>query len=483
MKLTREFLTTALPQAAVYLNGSLVQSNDDAVWQSLVARGDIMVSIDSRTIQPGEFFVAIQGPSFDGHDFIRGALERGACGVLMSSDRLAIMTSLPAALQQALFIVASDTLEAFIALAKTRRQQFTGPVVAITGSVGKTSTKEMLRTVLETAGVPAYISFKNYNNVFGVCYNLLRIPSTATVAVLEVGINEKGEMAQLADIVRPSIGVITNVAHAHLEGLGNSLASVAHEKRQLFSFFTTTDVGIVCGDLPILNTASYSHPVARFGLKTKNQVQARKVAVVKDDNGNYKTVFTMKWYGHKASVALATSHTAMVMNALAAATVSYFLAVRFESVVAGLLAYQGFERRFEMKKIRGNRGILLNDCYNANPESMKAALTAFAKLETSGPKIAVIGDMLELGTREAYWHRQIGRFIGKTSVLSSLILVGERTKGIAKTLPRTVSAHWVKDWQEAKTALEALLTASEAAVLVKASNGMHLDLMVKEIVE
>jgi UDP-N-acetylmuramoyl-tripeptide--D-alanyl-D-alanine ligase len=483
MKLTKDFLTTALPQAAVYQNGSLLQPTDEAAWQALADRGDIMVSIDSRTIQPGEFFVALKGPSFDGHDFIRGAVERGAIGVLMGRDRLAAMTSLPADLQRALFVVVDDTLAAFVALAKVRRQQFTGPVVAITGSVGKTSTREMLRTILATAGVPAYTSIKTYNNVFGVSYSLLCIPSTAKVAVLEVGISEKGEMAQLVDIVRPSIGIITNVAHAHLEGLGNSLACVAYEKRQLFSHFTTANVGIVCGDQAILNTVSYSHPVARFGLKTKNQVQARKVAVINDEDGGYKTSFTLKWYGHKASVVLATSHTAMVMNALAAATAAYFLSVSFEAVVDGLQAYRGFERRFEMKKIRGNRGILLNDCYNANPESMKAALTAFGKLETTGPKIAVIGDMLELGAREAYWHRQIGRFIGKNSALNSLILVGERTKGIAKTLPRTVTAHWVKDWQEARVALEGLLTASEAAVLVKASRGVHLDLMVKEIVE
>lgn len=480
MKLSKDFLCKALPEATFQLGNKSLSANDPA-WQALDRV--VNVSIDSRTIEKEDLFVPLKGPNFDGHDFIKDAIIKGASGVLIGKDRLNCLAHIPHdAIANKLFVIVDDTLDAFITLAKAWRQRLTCPVVGITGSVGKTSTKEMIRTILKTANIDAFVSFKNYNNVFGLCYNILRIPETVKAAVVEVGINEKGEMAQLADILRPTIGLITNVGHAHLEGLG-SLQTVASEKRQLFTFFSSQDVGIICGDQSLLNDISYAHPIARFGLKTKNQVQARKIAVINDSNGSFQTSFVLKWYGERASMALPGNHQGMILNALAASTLAYFLQVPFEAVVKGLSGYKGFENRFEMRKIRGNRGMLLNDCYNANPESMKAAIVAFSQIEVKGSKIAVLGDMLELGDREAYWHRQIGRVLCKVPGLSKLILVGERARDIARTAPGHVVITHAKDWKEAKQLLEPLLTDQASFVLVKASHGMRLDLMVKEIVE
>lgn len=483
MKLSKDFLCSAL-SGAMFQWGDKILSHD-ADWSiGLLDKTDIAVSIDSRTILPGEFFVALKGPNFDGHDFVATALDRGACGVLVSNDGYqAIKKSLATSAQERLFVIVSDVQEAFIALAKSWRKRLTCPVVGITGSIGKTSTKEMMRSILEQAGFDAYVSFKNYNNVFGLCYNILRIPESIKAAILEVGINEQGEMLQLADILRPDIGLITCVAHAHLAGLGDCLQTVAYEKRQLFAFFTSKDVGIICGDQQLLSDVHYAHPVARFGIKARNQVQSRKIIFGADDNGVLATTFVLKWYGQKATVRLQGNHKGFINNALAASTLSYFLQIPFAAVVQGLQAYQGVENRFEMKQLRGNKGTLFNDCYNANPESMKAAIVAFSQFKSTGPKIAVLGDMLELGKKEAYWHRQIGRVITKSSDLDMLILVGERARMIGRTAPMHMPVEFVQNWQEAQQKLEGWLTVQGTSVLVKASHGMHLDQMVKRVVE
>lgn len=478
MKLSKDFLCDVLGNA-MFQWGDTVLSRDADTWSmGLADKREVAVSIDSRTILPGEFFIALKGPQFDGNDFVAAAIARGACGALVSK---------PLALtgKEVLLIIVPDVQEAFIALAKAWRKQLTCPVVGITGSIGKTSTKEMVRSIVQAAGLDAYVSYKNYNNIFGLCYNLLRVPLSSKAAILEVGINEQGEMLQLADILRPDIGLITCVAHAHLEGLGECLQTVAYEKRQLFAFFTAQEVGIICGDQPLLSDVHYGHPIARFGTKVRNQVTARKVTLCDDGMGGITTSFVLKWYGKKASIVLKHgNHKGFVNNALAASTLAYFLQIPFSAVVQGLQAYQGVESRFEMKQLRGSKGTLFNDCYNANPESMKAAIVAFSQSKATGPKIAVLGDMLELGKKEAYWHRQIGRVITKASDIDILILVGERARMIAKTVPMDMPVEFVQNWQEAQQKLEGFLASTgQFFVLVKASHGMHLDQMVKGVVD
>lgn len=482
MKLTRDFLTQALPEAVYYSASQIV---NDAGWER-IEKESILVSIDTRTLQPGELFVALKGPQFDGNDFIASALENGACAIVMNEERVHQLEDFMRSYPSVLFILVVDTLQAFINLAKAWRKQLTCTVVGITGSVGKTTTKEMLRSILQAAGINAYVSYKNYNNIFGLCYNILRVPLEASVAVFEVGINECGEMRQLADILRPDIGLITIIGHAHLEGLGNSVQSVSHEKRQLFAFFDSKSIGIICGDQSLLTDVYYHHPVAKFGLKTKNHVQARKTRVECDDQGKFTTVFAIKWYGHKAHIRLHGNHPGYVSNALAASTIAYLLNIQFDAVIRGLESYTGTENRFEMRTLRQGKVVVLNDAYNANPESMKAALLAFGQFKKAGKKVAVLGDMLELGEKEAFWHRQIGRVINKNIELDYLILVGNRARDISATIPFDLKVEFAADWLEAQNSLERYLDLEKehkSMVLVKASGSVDLVKMVNAISE
>jgi len=484
MKLTKNFFAYAVPHATFLIDNV---EPTDAQWDQLQQRDNVTISIDSRTIQAGELFVPLKGPSFDGHDFIQSALENGACGALVAKRWQETLQQLPAALRaKKLFIMVDDVDSALITLAKAWRSRLTCPVVGITGSVGKTTTKEMLRSILTSAGRSAYVSYKNYNNIIGVCFNILQAPETSSVVVIEMGINDVGEMLQLADVVRPTIGLITGLAHAHLAGLGNSLELVSQEKRQLFAFFTPENIGLVCGDQPLLTTAHYAHPVAQFGCKAKNAVRAKKIQRSCDVSGVCSTTFVMTWFGAQAHVKLFGSHKGFVNNALAASAIAYFLSIPLDNVVQGLADYQGSDGRFQIKKLRNNKGILLNDCYNANPESMKAALEALTYFSSHQPRIAILGDMLEMGPKELHWHRQIGRFIARHNIgLASIVLVGQRAKVIGSMLPSSVHPIVVDDWQGAQDALQTLLAQPgfSPIVLVKASHGMNLHKLVQAVCE
>jgi len=476
MLLSKAFLSGALTNAyvKVYKNDGFVDAYDKTVasfWDQ-----EKSISIDSRTINSDEIFLALKGPNFDGHDFVQQALEKGA-SALVVNNRNCLVSLPPDLLKKKPVIFVPDTLQALIELAKAWRKKLSCPVVGITGSVGKTSTKEILSLILQEASVDSFVSFKNQNNIIGLCLNLLRVCKTHKVAVFELGINERGEMRELVDVVRPTIGLIICVAHAHGQGLG-MLQDVAYEKKQIFRYFTHQDIGIICGDQQLLTQCSYSHPIAKFGFKTSNQVQARKVRVLEDKDGNFTTNFILKWYEKKALIVLKGNHLGYVVNALAASTVAYVLRISFDAVVNALNNYDGTEKRFEIKEIVGQRGRLISDCYNANPESMKAALVAFNQMEAKGSKIAVLGDMLELGDKEVYWHRQIGRLLRRMEGIKKVVLVGRRARQIVKTAPQTISFSLVDDWQEAGRELDKLLTGSDSLVLVKASNGMGLGNMV-----
>jgi UDP-N-acetylmuramoyl-tripeptide--D-alanyl-D-alanine ligase len=484
MKLHKAFLEQALPYAT-FLYGDAPMT--DADWSTYAHHPEVGASFDTRTLAPGELFVPLQGTVCDGHAFIQEALNRGACGSLIARERQACCEKLSCEQKhKKLFIIVPDVQQALCDLATAWREQLTCPVVGVTGSLGKTSTKEMVRSILDNAGIASYVSFKNYNNVLGVSYNVLRIPSSVAAAVLEMGINDVGEMRLLAAIVRPTLALITCIAHTHTEGLGNSLAAVAQEKCEIFSFFTKSNVGIVPGDQAILAKRSYAHKMTYFGLRAHNQIRARAIRVMAhDEEGAFITEFVLWCGSDKTVVRMQGNHPSIVHNALAASAIAHFLQVPLSVIAAGLGAYRGTDGRFCIKKLKNNKGIILDDCYNASPESMRAALGALTQFKAHGRTIAVLGDMLELGRNERRWHRSIGKLIAqKCADVDHLVLVGKRARDIGTMIPPSLSCQCVDDWQAAAQVVNALLLEqSPAVVLVKASHGMQLDKLVCSLVE
>jgi UDP-N-acetylmuramoyl-tripeptide--D-alanyl-D-alanine ligase len=218
-----------------------------------------------------------------------------------------------------------------------------------------------------------------------------------------------------------------------------------------------------------------------FGFKTKNNVQARKIKIVTAPNEEMYTTFTLKWYDQKADVKFNSIHQGMLNNVLAASTIAYMLKVPFNAVIQGIKQYTPFENRFQPRKIKATRSTVISDCYNANPDSMKAAIQAFDAIQTNSKKIAIIGDMRELGTREVYWHRLIGRMLCNASSIEQVILVGDLVKFVASVMPENMIAAKVQTWQEAEVILKKYLADHEALVLVKASHSIALDKLVDSI--
>ena len=435
------------------------------------------VSIDSRELNKGEIFAALKGSFVDGHDYIHEAVARGASGLVIDATKENSLQKIdPAVRKTLLIIMVSNPHDAIIKLARAWRAQFELPVIGITGSIGKTSTKEMLAHIVDAHGMNFLASEGNQNTALGISLNILKLRPEHQVAIFEMGVSKRGEMARMADIVRPTSAVITGIGHSHMEGLG-SLSDIANEKRDIFKFFKEDNIGIINGDQPILATISYTHPIVKFGCKTTNQVQARKI-----QPNNTTTHFVLKLYKDRYKITLDTNHNGRVLNAIAASTAAYMLAIPNETIVKGIQMPVTITGRFEPTKLKAKKGILINDCYNASPESMKAALLAFEKLESKGQKIAVLGDMLELGVNSPFWHRQLGRFLRKVPSLNHVVLVGEMVKWTKATVPVGITFEHVPSWKEAVDSVKKRLDR-EAVILVKASNGMLLSNLVGELIE
>ncbi len=490
MTLDKQFLLSALPSCSFYiqsLSKKLFSSTRffvkvDSPEKIIDKKEEYGISIDSRSIKKDEVFLALKGPSFDGHDFISDALSKGASALIIEEDEKIKLDSISKSLlENKPIITVQNSLDALMSLAKCWRSQFDIPVLGITGSVGKTTTKAMLEGILKASGISSFVSFKNQNNIIGLSINILNMKKEHKVAVFELGINEPGEMNELVDVLRPNIAAITALAHAHCGGLG-SIGEIAKEKSKIFKHFTDHEVGVIPGDQILFSDAYYKNPVIKFGFKRKNQIQAsKKISFLNSEDGDVTGIeATLKIYKEVIKVKLNIFSEAMINNVLAAVSLAKVLKVSNKKIVSGLENFIPVGGRFEKRKLKKKKGVLINDCYNASPESMKEALFAFEKMKSSGPKIAVLGDMLELGAKDRFWHRQIGRTLCKTTSFDNVILVGKHAKTIASTAPLSMKISCVSDWKEAQKSLDKLID-SNSLVLLKASNAVGLTNIVEHI--
>ncbi len=431
---------------------------------------DCDFSVDSRSLSVDTVFVAIKGERYDGHSFVASACKNGAAGALIAQDKLdeCLQSLKENNLENKLLIVVPDPFDALIALATAWREQFSIPIIGVTGSVGKTSCKESIANLLKTAGMEFIASRGNQNTLIGVSLNMLRLRSHHEVAVFEMGIDRRGQMALLAQVVKPTIGIITSIGHSHMEGLG-SLQDIAVEKRDIFKYFTEKNIGIVNGDQPLSATVSYPHPIIKFGSKTTNQIQARKVRVV---DAHIRCI--LKIYKDKYNIVLENPHAGAITAALVAAAVGHILDIPHDVICQAIQEPVVIPGRFERRVLKSGKGAIISDCYNANPESVKASLAAFQTIETGAYKTVVLGDMLELGVNSPFWHRQIGRFFRKAPSLKRVILVGNLVQWVEKTLPLGVKVERAETWQQASELLEKEVPVNDHLILVKGSNGVGL---------
>lgn len=349
----------------------------------------LRISTDSRSVEPGDLFLALSGERFDGHDFLASALAQGALGAVVSRP-----LDVPEGL--GLYVVA-DTLVALGNLAHHRRKALSARVVGITGSSGKTSTKELLGAALD-GSLRSHVTPGNLNNRIGLPLTLLLAPEDAEVLVLELGTNEPGEIRALTEIAEPGIGAITTVSETHLEKLG-SLEGVLEEKLDLFRGLPEDGIALVGDEPPVLEESAREvfAGVRVSGWSRRAEPDYRPGAPTVAGNGCYR----FHWREELVELRMPGRHA--VQNALMALAISDALGIPAEQAASGVGKAKAGGMRSEVRTF--GDFTLLVDCYNANPQSLKAALDLLIGIEASGPRIAVLGSMLELGGQSAALHR------------------------------------------------------------------------------
>ena len=435
------------------VGGTLLQSSEVSVTR---------VSTDSRSIPEGALFVPLVGERFDGHAYIGKALEAGAAGCLTARTPDALLPG-------KFYIQVSDTRLALKALASWYRGKFDLPVVQVTGSAGKTTTKEMIACVLgrhfRTLKTQA-----NFNNDIGTPLTLLELAPEHQAAVIETGMNHFGEIRYLGEMVRPDIAVITNVGDAHIENLGNTRQGILRAKCEIFENLAPEGIAVLNGDDSLLNTVTLPQRILRCGTGEGCDVRVTEV----DDQGLEGVACTVTTAKTSYRLKTPSPGAYMIYPLAMAAAIGEYLGLTAEEITAGAADYVPVGSRMHLIPMDGQR-LIIDDCYNANPQAMAEALRMLAK-SRHRRKVAVVGDMGELGELTEQAHRDVGA-LARELKLDAVVAVGEKMRALRETDP---SALWFPDTASALPALPDLFVG-DTAVMVKASHAMHFESIVKEL--
>ena len=383
------------------------------------------VSINSRTIEKEELFVCIQGESFDGHNFLGEAVNKGAAGIILS-DPVHLSGNMISGGNSPFVIQSQNTLRALQDLAGYQRTRFPFQVVAVTGTNGKSTTKEMIASIIETK----YKTLKtqgNLNNHIGLPLTLLARKPEHEVGVLEMGMSAAGEIKRLAEIAMPDIGVITNISAGHLDQL-KTVKDVQAAKGELFDSINKEGTAIVNADDPLVLELAKSLRVKKitYGIAQSSDVQASNI----QNEGSSGFTFTAKVFNQKISVKLSQIGYCNIYNALAALATGHSLGISGKDMSRGLENYQQIPQRNEQIHYEGVT--LINDAYNANPQSMREALKTLSEFNTQGKRFLIIGDMLELGLLSESAHHELGQEIILSNV-DHLVTVGPLASLVAES--------------------------------------------------
>ena len=422
------------------------------------------VSTDTRAIAPGTLFIALSGERFDAHDFLDNASKAGAAA-LMVSDAARVPAGISA-------VLVDDTRLALGRLAAAWRASFSLPVIAVTGSNGKTTTKEMIAAILQAAYGEAVLATQgNLNNDIGLQLTLLGIHAGHRAAVIEMGMNHPGEIAYLARIGAPTVALVTNAQRAHLAGMGD-LDEVAREKGSLFGGLAPEGVAVINADdeyAGFWRAQAGAHAVCSFALDHAADVRGRA-----DIHGLEVTLHLRAAEG-EASIALAIPGRHNARNALAAAAATLAAGVPLTAVADGLRAFAGVKGRLQ-RRVSRHGAAVLDDTYNANPDSVRAGIDVLAA--TIGRKLLVLGDMGEIGEASRQYHDEIGGY-AKSQGVDCLFALGEAAQQAVRNFGEG-ARHFCR-LDKLVAALDKEL-GPEVTVLVKGSRFMKMERVVEAIV-
>ena len=430
------------------------------------------ISIDTRTLQPGDLFVALKDLR-DGHDFVAQAFEKGAAAALVSRVPEGLPPNAP-------LLLVDDVLEGLEALGRAARERTSAKVIAVTGSAGKTSTKEMLRHVLGAQG-RVHAAEASYNNHWGVPLTLARMPEDTEFAVIEIGMNHPGEIAPLSQMARPHIAIVTTVAPAHLEAF-ESVDDIAREKGAIFEGLEPDGTALINADTetwPLLNAAAKGRGRRiTFGTRADAILAAEKITVTDE-----ASIVEGRFSGSLFLFKLGAPGRHMAMNALAVFGVVKVLGLDADVAAMDLANWsppegRGMREFIVLDPVEELGFELIDDAFNANPASMAAGFEVLAEAtpDPGGRRIAVLGDMLELGSQETELHRALAKHPAIAGI-ARIDCVGLRMKAMYEVLPRDKRGRWVETAEELASDAHHLVRPNDV-VLVKGSKGSKVSLVV-----
>lgn len=454
MKLSLQYICSSM-------GGGLLKGNPDLVIEE--------VSTDSRRMLPNSIFFALIGERFDGHDYVERAIESGAVAICISDSSKAPVNRADRGI-----ILVPDTLQALQDLALAYRKQLTLPIIGVTGSVGKTSTKELIALCLEGA-CETFKSSGNYNNDIGLPLSLMSIKPHHQTAVVEMAMRGPGEIARLARIARPRCAVITNVEPVHLETLG-SIDNIARAKCEILGEMDEGGLAVINGDNPLLVDMSKAYPVRKYYFGYNSSCEFRILSVGFKDQGICIDTVLLD---NRELIYCPLPSRRLAGNVVAALAVAMLMGVGLDKCQAQLLKYVPGDKRLNLKRNQAG-GVIIDDTYNANPLSMTAALECGWETSAPGRYIAVLGDMYELGEGEREGHWEVGRQAAACEV-DLLVAVGERASYIAagardSGLPPDRVYHFLSK-AEALDFLQQVVKLQDK-VLFKASRGMQMETLI-----
>lgn len=425
------------------------------------------VCIDTRKLEKGNLFIPFKGEKMDGHTLVEQAINQGAACALWEEDVPNPPTHLP-------IIIVKNSAKALQQLAKSYRNELTVKVVGITGSNGKTTTKDMTEAVLSKS----YRVIKtegNFNNELGLPLTILRLAEDTEIAILEMGMSSFGEIEFLSNLARPDVAIITNIGESHMQYLG-SREGIAKAKLEILSGLQKKGLFIYYGDEPLLTSQVESLAINKqsFGLSTNHSIYCTSI-----QQQNMSTTFTINQSDLTFSLPVLGTHN--VQNALAAILVGKYFGVSFDEMKEQLADLSLTKMRAQTMK-GPNDSLLINDAYNASPTSMKAAIDLISGLDNYSKKIVVLADVLELGDLEVKYHQEIGAYINPEKI-DYIFTFGELGKEIANGAKENFDEESIKSFNDKMILAKDLrgLLDKETVVLFKGSRGMKLEEIINNL--
>lgn len=449
-------LNLTLEKCAHTSGGHIAKGDKNAVINRIV--------IDSRSLKAGDYFLALKGARNDGHDFVPDVVSRGAGGVIVSK-------AVPALSPQVNCVMVPDTLQALQKIGQRHREEFSLRMMAVTGSNGKTTTKEMIAHILLKRAESVLCTRGNYNSQTGLPLMLLELGPAHTHAVLEMGASKKGHIASLCALAQPVVGVVTNIGHAHLQSFG-TIQDVLQAKWELVEF-VAQNKGIVAlnADDPLLNEKRerLNCPVVTFGMSKKADIRAENISQ------SPRVIFDLMIGASRQKIRLPVPGLFNVSNALAAVAVAIWERVPMNEIVAGLEDFSPPSQRMQIQY--GLDGfVFLSDAYNANPDSMKQSLDSFVQAFPLKHKLVVLGGMKELGDSAEKEHVHLGAFLS-TLPLDKIFFLGQEGEWVRQGYLESKGQSSFSIFQEQDVLRQAVKKdlSSNTAVLFKASRSVKLE--------